>query len=70
MMGTEHGAGGPPARAGASRSRARAEPVLSAAKECPRYQRWYQWNKSGAKAARLRRHTIQVWAPGVSMSVC
>src|SRR5438045_2707245 len=27
------------------------------------------WNKSGARAVRFRRHTIQVCAPGVSMSV-
>ena len=27
------------------------------------------WNKSGANSARLRRQTIQVCAPGVSMSV-
>ncbi len=26
-------------------------------------------NRSGAKLIRLRRQTIQVWAPGVSMSV-
>src|SRR5271157_112549 len=28
------------------------------------------WNKREAKLARLRRQTIQVWAPGVSISVC
>jgi hypothetical protein len=36
MAAHQGSAGVPPAVAGASRSRARAEPVLSAAKECPR----------------------------------
>ena len=46
------------------------EGVLFKVKLFRTHQRDGFWKRSGAKAIRLRRHTIQVCIPGVSTSVC